>query len=172
MPSATQSATALATAYCAGPNIWIGLPGPLDGDLGDQDGGRLDGQVGGQHGEQVGVAGGLVGQRVGERDAHRAGLGADQEVDVGDLIAFAHQGFPDEQRAFAGHLASFSVGGLNVDPGGDRIRRGRPTWGRIISAPHRPRNPPPGGGGPPGPAGREAALTGARHAIRLIKSER
>ena len=38
----------------------------------------------------------LVGQGVGERDADRAVLVADQQVDVGDLVAVADQGFADE----------------------------------------------------------------------------
>ena len=45
----------------------------------------------------------LIGQRVGERDADRTVLRADQEVDVGDLVAFADQGLADVHEDVAGH---------------------------------------------------------------------
>ena len=42
------------------------------------------------------MAGRLVGQGVGEGDADRPGLRTDQQVDVGNLVAVADQGFTDE----------------------------------------------------------------------------
>ena len=71
-----------------------GLLGPLDRDLRDQHGGRLDRQVGRQDGQQVAVPGALIGERVGERDSDRPRLVADQQIDMGDLVAFTASASP------------------------------------------------------------------------------
>ena len=87
-----------------------GLLHALDRHLGDQHRRRLGDQVRGQHGQQVGVPGRLVRQGVGEGDADRAVLLADQEVDVGDLVALADQCFADVHEDVAGHAVAVLPG--------------------------------------------------------------
>jgi serine/threonine-protein kinase len=68
----------------------------LDRHLGDEDRGRLAQQVRRQHGQQVRVPLFLVRQRRGESRAHGAVLRANQQINVGDLVAFANQRLADE----------------------------------------------------------------------------
>ena len=74
------------------------LLGTLDRHLGDHHGGWLDGEIRRQHGQQVGMSLALTGQSVGKSRAHRAILAADQQIDVGNLVAFAAECFANEHR--------------------------------------------------------------------------
>ena len=73
-----------------------GLSGSLDGDLADHHRRRLHGQVRGQHGQQVAVAGRLTCQCIGKGRSDRTALVTDQQVDMGNFIPFAHQGFTNK----------------------------------------------------------------------------
>ena len=75
-----------------------GLIGSLDCHLGDHHRRRFHGQVRGEHSQQIDVAGRLIGQGVGERGSNRTILVTDQQIDVGNFIALAHQGFANIKR--------------------------------------------------------------------------
>src|SRR5262249_4478614 len=100
-----------------------GLLGPLDGHLGDHDRGRLANDVRADDGQETGVPGRLVGPGVGERGPDGAVLVADQEVDVGDFVAVADQGFTDEhghgETPWVSGFGPVRVGrGTRYQPGG------------------------------------------------------
>ena len=110
------------------------------GNLGDQDRCRLGDQVRGQDGQQVGVPGRLVCQGIGKRQSHRTFLLADQQVDVGDLVAFAEQGLTNVHDDVGSHLSSLrgvigvwsTVRVQDFSPHPDRVARQRaascPSW--------------------------------------------
>ena len=70
----------------------------LDRDLRDHDRGRLDGDIRRQHREEVGVTLALPGQRVGKGRTHRTILAADQQIDVGDLVALTVERLTNKHR--------------------------------------------------------------------------
>ena len=164
VPSATQSATALATAYCAGPNIWTACFIPLIVTLVISTVAGLAIRLGVSTASRLRVAGRLVGQRVGERGPDRAGLVADQQVDVGDLVPFADEGLTDVHDDVAGHGVFSEIGSHRKVP--DSAGRhpaleeaghllGRPAtttsgqrciWTRIIDGRIALRQPPAGRG--------------------------
>ena len=101
-PSATLSATALATAAWAGPNICTACGRPLIVTLVISTVAGLQIRFGARTASRLEWPLRLVGQGVGEGRPHRAVLGADQQIDVGHLVAVADQRFADEHR----HVAS------------------------------------------------------------------
>ena len=90
-PSATLSATALATAAWAGPNICTACFAPLIVTLVIITVAGLQIRFGVSTASRLVWPARLVGQGVGEGRADRAVLRADQQVDVGDLVAVADQ---------------------------------------------------------------------------------
>src|SRR4051812_11053239 len=81
-----------------GPEHLHRLGGALDRHLVRKDRVRLSGEVGRDHREQVRVPLLLVDEGVRERLADRPALGADQEVDVRDLVALADERLSNQQR--------------------------------------------------------------------------
>ena len=121
--------TALATAAWAGPNICTACLAPFDRDLGDHHGRRLGQQVRREHGQQVRVAFALAGQGVGERVADGAVFAADQEVDVGDLVAFACECFTDKHA----HMGLLGRSGFSLTCMGGRWLSGSGPDLRVIA---------------------------------------
>ena len=93
----------LGDACLSGPEHLDGLLHSLDRHLRDQHGRRLGDQVGRQHGQQIGVTRRLIGESIREGGTDRAGLGSDQQVDVGDLVSLADKGLTDIHDDVAGH---------------------------------------------------------------------
>src|SRR5690606_15044653 len=87
-----------------------------DGDLVEHHRVGLRGQIGLENRETGGVTGPLARQRVGERLAGRTILGADDQVNVRDLVALAYEGFADckrtdgHDRLLAGESGNLSAG--------------------------------------------------------------
>ena len=73
------------------------LLGALDRHLVEEDGVGLGGQVGRHHRQERREAVLVVREGVHERLSRRTALGSDDEVDVGDLVAFPDQRFTDEE---------------------------------------------------------------------------
>ena len=97
-----------------------GLLGAFDRDLGHQHRGRFDGQVRFEHRQQIAVSLALPRQGVGERCANGTILFANQQIDMGDFIALAHQRFANMHRHFdSPENVSFSCRGL-CPPSGER----------------------------------------------------
>ena len=97
-PSATESATALATAAWAGPNICTACRMPLIVTLVIITVAGLTAKLG------VSTANRLLwpslwrANALANATAHRAVLAADQQIDMGDFVAVAGQGFSNEHR--------------------------------------------------------------------------
>ncbi len=81
-----------------------GLLGPLDGHLVEQNRRRLAGQVWGHQRKQRGEAFLVVRQGIRERGLGCAAARSDQEIDVGDLVAFADERFTDAEFRDLCHL--------------------------------------------------------------------
>ena len=95
-PSATLSATALATAYCAGPNICTACLSILDRDFGNHDRRRLGQEVRGQHGEQRSEPVLVVGQAMDpEGRFGRTAARSNEQIDMRDFVAVANQRLSD-----------------------------------------------------------------------------
>ena len=82
----------------SGPEHLHRLRGALDRDLVVHDRVGLRGKVRRDHREQVRVTLALVDQGAGERCAHRSALGADQKIDVRDLVALTDERLSDHYR--------------------------------------------------------------------------
>ena len=84
-----------------------GLLGVLDGDLVEEDRVRLGQQVRRDDGEQRGEAVLVVDEGIGESRLGGAAARSDQQVDVGDFIAFADERLADHELVDQGHVSSF-----------------------------------------------------------------
>ena len=137
MPSATESATALATRVLRGAEHLHRLLGALDRHLVEHDSGGLDHEIGRDDREQGGEAVLVVAQSVRERSLHGAAAGADEKVDMGDLVAFADKRLADAHFGDLRHgiPPSYTTGLPARTPCGD----GEPAI-LVFSIPLRERN--------------------------------
>ena len=97
VPSATLSTTALATAAWAGPNICTAWVAPLIVTLLNMTVSGFAGTLGASTARSPLWPAVCVGEPLHEGGAGRAGLGPDDQIDVGDLVAVADQGLTDHE---------------------------------------------------------------------------
>ena len=106
-PSATESMTARATAAWAGPNICTACLAPLIVTLLKSRVSGLAGRFGVTTASRVEKPSLLLDSAWVNALTGRPGLGADDQVDVGDLVAIADQRFTDEE--IRGHTCLHSA---------------------------------------------------------------
>ena len=102
VPSATQSATALATAYCAGPNIWTACFIPLIVTLVIRIVAGFTSKLGARTASRFECPSDWFARALAKASADGSRLRADHQVDVGDLVSVAREGLADEHRV-VGH---------------------------------------------------------------------
>jgi len=73
------------------------LLGAFDSDLIEEQRVGLGRKVGSDNGQQGGEAVGVVRERLGERQTRRSGFGADDQVDMCNLVAISDQRFTDKE---------------------------------------------------------------------------
>src|SRR6266849_5938513 len=107
-PPATESTTARATAACAGPNICTACFAPLIVTLLNRSVSGLAGRFGATTARSV-VKPSLLFVSAAEGGPGRPRLGADDQIDVRDLVAVANQGLAEKKVRHVDQLPSVRV---------------------------------------------------------------